>query len=116
MASSNARICYTRNGTQINSAAYRACNTDTTRDSACCGTNHQGAGDTGVADDVCESNGLCQNFEPYDGTNEGEKLWWRQGCTDPTWESEYCLKDVCNFARVSVSRMTGWVIYDKKWG
>jgi hypothetical protein len=95
------RICYTRNGTQINDTAYRACTTDRTRDSACCGTNHQGAGDTGVANDVCESNGLCQNFEPYDGTNEGAKLWWRQGCTDPTWESEYCLKDVCNFARVS---------------
>ncbi|KAF2680488.1 hypothetical protein K458DRAFT_421426 [Lentithecium fluviatile CBS 122367] len=87
--------CYTRNGTTIKSEAYQPCN-KTTPDSQCCGTNHSGAGDTGVADDVCESSGLCQNFEGFDGTNEGQQLWWRGGCTDPTWQSPYCLKDVCN--------------------
>lgn len=98
MASTGRRNCYTRNGTLINDVAYQACNNDTSRDSVCCGLNHQGAGRPQVANDVCESNGLCQNFEAYDGTNEGEKLWWRQGCTDPTWQSEFCLASVCNFA------------------
>jgi hypothetical protein len=99
--SSSQRICYTRNGTQITDTAYQPCNSDRTRDSSCCGINHSGAGHTGIANDVCDPNGLCQNFEAFDGTNGGEKLWWRQGCTDPTWESAECLKDVCNFARVS---------------
>jgi hypothetical protein len=101
MSSSPPRICYTRNGTQITDSAYQPCNSDRTRDSGCCGTNHSGAGHVGIANDVCDPNGLCQNYEAFDGTNEGVKLWWRQGCTDPTWESEECLKDVCNFARVS---------------
>lgn len=23
-------------------------------------------------------------------------MWWRQGCTDPTWQSELCLSQVCD--------------------
>lgn len=94
------RTCYARNGTAITDIAYQPCASDSTRDSPCCGTNHQGAGHLNVANDVCDSNGLCQNFEAFDGTNEGVKIWWRQGCTDPTWQSEACLKDVCNFGKV----------------
>jgi hypothetical protein len=99
--SSNKRACYTRNGTTIEDIAYQPCNSDSSRDSVCCGTNHQGAGHVQVANDACDPNGLCQNFEAYDGTNQGVKNWWRQGCTDPTWQSESCLKNVCNFAKVS---------------
>jgi hypothetical protein len=99
--SSIARACYTRNGTHITEIDYQPCDTNPSRDSVCCGTNHQGAGHPQVANDVCESNGLCQNFEPYDGTNAGAKIWWRQGCTDPTWQSEDCLKNVCNYDKVS---------------
>jgi hypothetical protein len=99
--SSITRICYNRDGTPITDIAYQPCNNDTSRDSVCCGTNHQGAGQTNVADDVCEANGLCQNYESFDGTNEGVKLWWRQGCTDPTWESAECLGNVCDDALVS---------------
>ena len=88
------RNCYSRNGTLITDIAYQACSSS--GDSACCGTNHDGAGHVGVANDVCDANGLCQNFEPYDGTNEGVKMWWRQGCTDPTWSSPNCLANVCD--------------------
>jgi hypothetical protein len=100
--SSAKRVCYTRNGTQITDIAYQPCNSDVSRDSVCCGTNHQGAGHLLVANDACDPNGLCQNFEAFDGTNQGVKNWWRQGCTDPTWQSESCLKDVCNFGKVSL--------------
>lgn len=98
---SKARTCYNRDGTEISNDAYQPCISDSTRESFCCGTNHQGAGETNVADDVCESNGLCQNYEAFNGSNEGVKLWWRQGCTDPTWQSEECLRDVCNDGQVS---------------
>jgi hypothetical protein len=101
--SSAKRVCYNRNGTQITDIAYQPCNSDVSRDSVCCGTNHQGAGQLLVANDVCDPNGLCQNFEAFDGTNQGVKNWWRQGCTDPTWQSESCLKNVCNFGKVSLS-------------
>ena len=99
--SSKLRTCYNRDGTLITDIAYQPCNSDASRDSVCCGTNHQAAGQRNVANDVCETNGLCQNYEPFDGTNEGVKLWWRQGCTDPTWKSAECLENVCNDALVS---------------
>jgi hypothetical protein len=118
LMSSNSRNCYSRNGTQIDDVAYQPCSSDSSRDSVCCGTNHQGAGHTNVANDVCDPNGLCQNFEAFDGTNAGVKVWWRQGCTDPTWQSEHRLKDVCNFAKVReienmliqefVNKLTSW--------
>ena len=101
-----AAACYSRNGTLITSKAYQPCSKDTTRDSVCCGINHSGAGDTGVANDICETNGLCQNWEGKVGNEQPDKIWWRQGCTDPTWESPYCLKDVCNFDLVSPSYNT----------
>jgi hypothetical protein len=100
MANTISRSCYTRNGTLIADIAYQPCSSSPSVDSPCCGTNHQGAGHTNVADDTCEANGLCQNFEAFDGTNAGVKNWWRQGCTDPTWRSEKCLGTVCDFAKV----------------
>jgi hypothetical protein len=69
---SETRNCYNRDGTQITDIAYQPCDKKhTSGDSVCCGTNHQGAGQTNVADDVYETNGLCQNCEPFDGMNEG---------------------------------------------
>lgn len=46
---------------------YQSCSSS--GESACCGTNHSGAGQTGVADDVCGANGLCQDYEGSKGTN-----------------------------------------------
>jgi hypothetical protein len=116
MSSIKSRYCYTRNGTPITDAAYQPCNNSTTH-SACCGINHSGAGHTGIADDTCESNGLCANFEAFTGDNEGMKMYWRQGCTDPTWQSEYCLGQVCN-ARNPQDKNDNWVVQwcgDGKW-
>jgi len=87
--------CYSRNGTTLLNPAFQPCSNATTY-SACCMTNHSGAGDVGVADDVCMENGLCQNFASFNGKNEGVQVWGRQGCTDPLWNSPYCLGDVCN--------------------
>lgn len=92
---SAAGYCYSRNGTTLLNAAFQPCKS-TTKYSACCMTNHSGAGDIGIADDVCMENGLCQNYAVYNGNNEGEQVWSRQGCTDPLWNSPYCLGDVCN--------------------
>jgi hypothetical protein len=101
--------CYNRDGTQIQDSVYQPCNNDTTEHSACCGLRHTANGDKGIADDICESIGLCQNWGPYTlGSPPPEKLWWRQGCTDPKWKSEFCLGAVCdeNQVRLSVSQHT----------
>lgn len=90
------RSCYTRNGTQIADIAFQPCSSS--GDSACCATNNGGAGKIGIANDVCDPNGLCRNFEGFDGSNEGEIVWWRKGCTDPSWNSPDCLGNVCNTA------------------
>jgi hypothetical protein len=101
IASAAAAYCYSRDGTALLNAAFQPCNNATT-ESACCMTNHSGAGDVGIADDKCLANGLCRNYAVYDSSknNEGEAVWSRQGCTDPLWQSPYCLGDVCNDKKV----------------
>lgn len=94
------RSCYSRNGTVIKDIAYQPCGDS--GESACCGTNHGGAGNIGIANDVCDTNGLCRNFEGFDGTNEGTIVWSRQGCTDPGWNTPDCLPNVCNTAEYQV--------------
>ena len=89
------RYCYSRNGTALFNPAFQPCS-NATAYSACCMTNHSGAGDVGIADDVCMPNGLCQNFASFDGKNEAEQVWARQGCTDSLWNNPYCLGEVCN--------------------
>jgi hypothetical protein len=40
------------------------------------------------------ANGLCLNTKSLaNGTSVPQ--YWRSSCTDPTWESPYCLKDLC---------------------
>ncbi|KUJ11909.1 uncharacterized protein LY89DRAFT_786076 [Mollisia scopiformis] len=72
--------CYNPDGSAITDPAYQPCNQFSGVFSMCCGTNHTGA----VAVDVCQGDGLCQN--------SGDSVYWRQGCTDKTWKSPYCLK------------------------
>ena len=36
-----------------------------------------------TASDVCQANSLCKNT--------GDNVFWREGCTDPTWKSPFCL-------------------------
>lgn len=39
--------------------------------------------------DVCMPNGLCQ------GSDGAKTITWRESCTDPTWNSPYCLNGLC---------------------
>ncbi|PVH97435.1 hypothetical protein DM02DRAFT_674138 [Periconia macrospinosa] len=89
------RYCYSRNGTTLLDPAFQPCSNGTAH-SACCMTNHSGAGHVGIANDICMENGLCQNFRGFDGTNEGQQAWSIQGCTDQLWNSPYCLANVCD--------------------
>lgn len=66
--------CYNPDGSEIKDPAYQACNQFAGSVSQCCGTNHTGV----VAPDTCQANGLCQN--------NGDSVYWRQGCTDKTWK------------------------------
>ena len=47
-----------------------------------------------MVQDICTTNGLCQNYWTY---YSGRRLltYWRGGCSDPTWNSPFCLKGVC---------------------
>ena len=37
-----------------------------------------------AASDTCQSNGLCWN--------SGYAIYWRESCSDPSWESSGCMK------------------------
>ncbi|PVH80657.1 hypothetical protein DL98DRAFT_188763 [Cadophora sp. DSE1049] len=71
--------CYNPDGSDIKDPAYQPCNQFVGTVSQCCGTNHTGV----VTPDTCQANGLCQN--------NGDSVFWRQGCTDKTWKSPFCL-------------------------
>lgn len=84
-----AATCYNPDGSEIKDPAYQACNQFLGAFSPCCGTNHTGV----VAPDTCQTNGLCQN--------NGDSVYWRQGCTDKTWKSPFCLH-LCTDPQVSL--------------
>ncbi|KAF2114735.1 hypothetical protein BDV96DRAFT_632194 [Lophiotrema nucula] len=86
--------CYFPNGTQEVDDAYQPCSQISGHSSMCCGTNHAGAGDRNVADDVCETNGLCQNWQTLSNGTTIETRF-RGSCTDQSWKSGECLRDVC---------------------
>lgn len=101
--SSVSGACYNRDGTVINDDTYQPCNNrDRDTASMCCGLRHEENNHTGIANDVCDPNGLCQNWDAADGSGPPPMIWWRQGCTDSTWESPFCLRDVCAGPEVSV--------------
>lgn len=66
--------CYFPNGTMDNN--YVACDTNAPN-SACCAST-----------DECLTNGLCR---PVNSTGEAND-YWRDLCTDQTWESDACPK------------------------
>jgi hypothetical protein len=77
-----AATCYTIEGTAItDQPALQPCNLVAGTQSMCCGTNST----TNIID-TCLPNGLCVNYA------HGETFYWRDSCTDPTWQSPYCLK------------------------
>ncbi|KAF2093989.1 hypothetical protein NA57DRAFT_80992 [Rhizodiscina lignyota] len=83
--------CYMPNGTEVPGDSVQPCNQVQNTHSTCCGTNFT---KTDLANDICDANGLCQNWVTYpDGRTE--KSWYREYCTDQTWNTPFCLKNVC---------------------
>jgi hypothetical protein len=80
--------CYFPDGSIQDTPAFVACDQTVGSDSMCCGTNWT-ANNPKVANDKCEVNGLCLN------SDNGAPLYWRGSCTDPTWKSPFCIKNLC---------------------
>ncbi|KAL9596713.1 MAG: hypothetical protein Q9219_005624 [cf. Caloplaca sp. 3 TL-2023] len=82
--------CYNPDGSNRNqdpdqsqgSQTYQPCNQYTKFSMCCRDPNNSG--------DVCRDNGLCEATGA-----DGSKILWRESCTDPTWNSPYCLKGLC---------------------
>lgn len=78
--------CWNPNGSNRNedsdvpegSIFYQPCSL-VTKFSMCCRSPQNGG-------DSCLENGLCQGYN-----GEGSQPIWRESCTDPTWNSPYCL-------------------------
>lgn len=83
--------CYYPDGTLEQRVDYPPCNTTSGNFSMCCATN-RGSPDT------CLPSGLCHSSCFWAGTDEGDCRpggeSWREQCTDPTWESPFCLSNV----------------------
>jgi len=86
LSSLAAATCYNPDGTAVTEPAFQPCKQVVGQISQCCGTNWTGGV---VAPDTCQPNGLCLN------SYEGAPLYWRGSCTDPTWKSPNCLKNLC---------------------
>jgi hypothetical protein len=87
--------CYVSDGNHANqSVIYTACNQDTPY-SMC--YRSQATSDGSTADYTCLPSGLSVN------NRYGHDQYWRQGCTDPTWQSDYCLKSVSTCQNVTIS-------------
>ncbi|KAJ5634793.1 hypothetical protein N7528_002635 [Penicillium herquei] len=81
---SAAKTCYAPDGTSVKSHIYAPCIAIEGVESMCCRIN-----DTNP--DTCLSSGLCYT----NGT--GIAGYWRDFCTDETWDSPNCLsKSICN--------------------
>ncbi|KAL2824472.1 hypothetical protein BDW59DRAFT_180221 [Aspergillus cavernicola] len=97
LATSNATMCYTADGYAVEDDKYMPCIAIGGVESMCCRLN-----DTNP--DTCLSNGLCfANSSFADG-------YWRDFCTDQTWESPNCLaKSICSTAEGGNSNGTNAV-------
>lgn len=88
VAQDAAAECYDPNGNPMpDGKRARPCNT-TTPASMCCMISHR-PDKFFQREDRCLLNGLCMNENVKDGD-----VYYRRGCTDRTWRSEYCL-DFC---------------------
>src|ERR1700738_2653497 len=86
--------CYIPDGSVVTDGAYAPCNAVAGATSMCCAIvpvgNAQGYNASQL--DTCLSSGLC---EASDGT------FWRDSCTDPTWTSPNCLRNLVCIDTVS---------------
>ena len=94
--------CYYPDGSVERSLEFKPCSLVKNAVSMCCATNR-----TDVQDE-CLSNGLCFNPCGVDGlcggTDKGQ--FWRESCTDQSWNSLLCLKGVCTNSTVSRNQST----------
>lgn len=88
-----AALCFYPDGSPVVDPAYQPCNPAVGAQSMCCGTNHTQRS----LDDTCLPNGLCQTREA-----NVDAMYWRESCTDPTWNSPFCLKGFCDTGVVSI--------------
>ena len=101
--------CYARNGTAITSDTYQPCNQVNLEFSMCCNTNTDPTAKTSFAPDICLPNGLCENWVTFPHDNSTPTLHWRESCTDPTWQSPFCLKGICTSGSQAVSADIRWL-------
>jgi hypothetical protein len=87
--------CYRGDIHEAQKSVWTACTSETPF-SMCLRTEQLGVAGPDVA---CLANGLSLAI---DGV--GTKRYWRNGCTDPTWSSPYCLKafDACDIVNAQV--------------
>lgn len=83
--------CYSPDGNKVDDPAFQPCVAASGTISMCCATNRTSDADT------CLPNGLCHNpcvSPDLCGGSTGGK-YWRESCTDQSWKSEFCLKQLC---------------------
>jgi hypothetical protein len=86
-----AATCYYPNGTAVDDPSFQPCAATSGAVSMCCATNRASQADE------CLANGLCHNpcvSADLCGGSTGGK-YWRESCTDSSWESEFCLNQLC---------------------
>ena len=94
---SAAAACYYPNGSIMESLEFQPCSSVANAMVMCCATNR-----IPRFQDICQSNGLCYN--PCNDDGCGPQIigkYWRESCTDQSWESPFCLKGVCTKSTVS---------------
>lgn len=86
--------CYYPDGSQVLETDYQPCVLISGVGSMCCATNRHASSQDHP--DTCLSNGLCHNPCTSGGDcSDIPGRYWRESCTDPSWESSFCLKGVC---------------------
>lgn len=101
---SAASTCFNPDGSAVTDTDYQPCNLVANSISMCCATNRP----VGVRDQ-CLSNGLCFNPCGDDGNCGGldKGNYWRESCTDQSWNSPNCLRGVCSNSAVRTSQRRG---------
>ncbi|KAF2155241.1 hypothetical protein K461DRAFT_266539 [Myriangium duriaei CBS 260.36] len=90
LANEAAAVCYRPNGT-IQVSDYNPCYASLPN-SFCCATQKGVTEGDPTDHDNCLPNGLCQYIG---GTTDRVYEYWREGCTNSSWPSEWCLTGVC---------------------
>lgn len=98
--------CYYPDGSPVLENDFQPCVLISGIDSMCCATNRDSLPDT------CLANGLCHNpCKNQDDCSNIPGRYWRESCTDPSWNSPFCLRGVCASSNVSLE----WKKCSNKW-